>query len=115
MISPTDSSQGTSSFTRSGSDQLTGAALASGTSFGLAYDSGNSYGDVSQISSGNSGFALALTRDAHSRQVTAQTITNNATGQTVLTASMAYDPMGRRTSRTDGNASVVLENPSQFE
>ena len=30
----------------------------------------------------------------------AQTISNNANGETVLTASIGYDPMGRRTSRT---------------
>jgi hypothetical protein len=102
------------SFTRSGSDQLTGASLASGTSFGLAFDSGNTYGDVSAISSGSVGYSLSLTRDAHSRQVTAQTITNNATSETVLTASMAYDPIGRRTSRTvtavdEGSGSSVTE------
>jgi RHS repeat-associated protein len=107
--------EGTStSFSRSGADQLTSAKLASGTGFTLSYDSSNLYGDVGQISSGSEGYALALTRDAHTRQVTAQTISNNATGETVLTASMAYDPMGRRTSRSvtavdEGSGSSTTE------
>jgi hypothetical protein len=53
-----------------------------------------------------------LVRDSHTRQVTSQSLVNNSSGETILTASIGYEPSGRRAQRTvaavdEGSGSVT--------
>src|SRR5688500_3899308 len=88
-----------SSFTRSGSDQLETASLASGGALSFSYDA--SFGQVTSIADGSgSGFSLSFTSDALLHLPLSQTVTDQESGETLLVAAIAYDADGLRASRT---------------
>jgi RHS repeat-associated protein len=87
----------TVSFTRSGSDLLSAATLASGENLAFAYDA--TYGDMTRIEgSGTPAYSLLLTSDPVLQLPLSQTI-RAASGTTLLTAAITYDAQGLRASR----------------
>lgn len=88
----------TTTYTRSGSDQLMEAALSSGLTLTPSYD--QDHGDLISIASQGANYKISFDRDAHSRQVIRQTLFNTSSSETILTASIGYDPLGKRTYRT---------------
>ena len=88
-----------SSFTRSGSDQLDSASLASGEALSFGYDA--SFGQLTAIGDASgSGFSLGLTADVLLHLPLSQTVRDEKSGETLLAASIAYDADGLRASRT---------------
>ena len=88
-----------SSFTRSGSDQLSAASLPSGGALSFSYDA--SFGQVTSIGDGSgSGFSLGFTSDALLHLPLNQTVRDQESGETLLAAAIAYDADGLRASRT---------------
>jgi hypothetical protein len=85
-------------FTRSGKDQLASASLASGDVFSFAYD--DSHGQMTGMSSGPSGYSLSLEAEPLLHLPLSQTIVDNATGATLLTAAIDYEANGLRSTRT---------------
>jgi RHS repeat-associated protein len=95
VLSLSEAGQGSASFTRSGSDQLTAASLASDASLTFTYDA--SYGQITGLA--GSGYSLAFSPETLLQLPIAQTITDQATGATLLSATIDYDAQGLRASR----------------
>jgi hypothetical protein len=93
-----ENSPPSSSFTRSGSDRLEAASLASGEALSFGYDPSN--GELTVIGDGGaSGFSLSLASDALLHLPVSQTVKDKASGATLLSAAIAYDAGGLRASR----------------
>jgi RHS repeat-associated protein len=88
-------SDSTSSFTRSGSDKLSTANLASGGGLSFTYDA--TYGQMTGIAD-TGGFSLSYTADALLHLPLSQAVTEN--GETLISAAITYDADGLRASRT---------------
>jgi hypothetical protein len=92
-------SASSSSFARDGNDQLESASFASGESLNFSYDS--SYGQLTAISDAQeSGFSLSFQSDVLLHLPLSQTVRDEASGDTLLSTSIAYDAQGMRASRT---------------
>jgi hypothetical protein len=86
-------------FTRAGADQLSTASLGSGESLAFTYDP--SFGHLKNIADqGGSGFDLSFTADALLHLPLSQTVTDVASGESLLSAAITYDAHGLRASRT---------------
>ncbi|HYN00312.1 MAG TPA: RHS repeat-associated core domain-containing protein [Aestuariivirgaceae bacterium] len=84
-----------SSFSRSGSDRIAAASLASGGDLTLSYD--QTYGEMTSLAGAS--YSLTLTPDAVLRRPVGQTITDIASGTTLLSAAIDYEANGLRASR----------------
>jgi hypothetical protein len=90
------------SFTRSGSDQLSTARRASGSTLSFTYEP--SYGQMMGIADQEAGgFSLSFTSDALLHLPISQRVTEN--GVTLLSAAIGYDAQGLRASRTVSDGS----------
>jgi RHS repeat-associated protein len=91
--------QGSASFTRAGSDQITAASLASNASLTFTYDA--TYGQITGLAgSGSTGYSLAFSPEALLHLPVSQTVKDATSGAALLSAAIDYDASGLRASRT---------------